>query len=312
MATESYISVNESHAFVFPVLDFNGQASGTIFAGTPLKLPSEGDWWCWGVVATRVATGAVGELASGSMWNLNIWDPGLSQYWWTGGSLDANQVLPITSVAGKAGNPGFFTEPKLIKAGSTLVPYVSQTSGGTPSGSSQAYVCLIVTLASSSTGGLPIMPSLDSFVNQNKGAHYKALVKAGFAASSLAVGATRQFTLPLNKESAYIISQLNTDLKATDTTFMDPTISDQGVLVNMFDTRTTWKWATPQGIPFSLFLGYYAARPFAAPSYFYMEAGQNLALEVTNNSTATLTTDMNVIMDGYLQEGILGTRVKQS
>ena len=26
-----YVSVNETHLFVFPVIDFNGQASGTVF-----------------------------------------------------------------------------------------------------------------------------------------------------------------------------------------------------------------------------------------------------------------------------------------
>ncbi len=313
----SYLSVNESHVFVFPVMDFGvggtfaaGTVSGAVNAGPQLKLPAQGNWWVWGLNATRVTTGSVGEMASGTNIGMNIYDSGLSQFWWTGGSLLANAMLPIQCVCGKAGEAGVFAEPKLVRGGSILTPYFAQYSGGTPAGSSQLYVTMLVTLASSAQGDLPVVPSLGGFVNQRKGESYKSLVQTPWSTNNLAAGSTVDYAIALNKETSMIINQIVTDFPMTDTSYKDPRVSDPNVLVNLYDTRTTWKWATPTGCPISLFFGSFAARPFAAPSYFYMEADQNLALEVTNNTGAALTSNMNVVLDGYLNENILGKRVR--
>ena len=306
----SFLSVNESHLFVFPIIDFNGSVSGATFAGAPLKLPGFGKWWVWGVLATRVETNAVGEMANNTNWFLNIYDAGQSQFWWTGGQLNANVVMPIQHIAGKAGKPGLFTEPKLIDGGSTLIPYLQQTSGATPTGASQAYVALLVTLADSAAGGTPVVPSLGGVINAQKGEHYKALIKANFATNNLAVGASQQFVLPLNKQTSFIISQLLTDLAPTDTAGDDPRVIDENILVNIFDTRTTWLWASPQDIPVSLMLGVFASRPFVAPTFFYMAADQNLAIRFTNNTNAALVVDINTTVDGYIQDTIVGSRVQ--
>lgn len=310
MEANQFINVNESHIFTFPVVEFNGQASGTVFAAQPLKLPGFGKWWIWGVNATRVATGVAGELASGSNISMNLYDSALSQYWWTGGSAAADACLPIQLVAGKAGNGGFFSEPKLINGGTILTPYMKQLSGATPTGSSLLYITIIATLADSAIGSIPVVPSLGGVINESKGEHYKALVPTAFSTNALAVGSSRQFTLPLNKQTSMIIQQLQCDVPETDTTYADPRVSDPNILVNVFDTRTTWKWVSPQGCPVSLLFGPSASRPFAAPSFFYMEADQNLALEITNNTAAELTADYSWVFDGFLNQNVIGQRVQ--
>lgn len=305
-----FMSVHESHWFVFPEIDFNGKASGLTFAGPVLQLPSFGDWWVHAVVATRIATGAVGEMASGVNMGVNIFDAGQGKNWWTGGNAIANPVFPIQLVMGKGGNPGVLSEAKLVKGGSTLVPYINQTSGATPTGASKLVIALFVTLAEKATGNLPILPSLGGSVSAKKGESYKALINAPFATTNLAIAASAQFNLPMNRESPFIISSLTADQALTDTPNMDPRVSEHGVFVNIFDTRTTWKWASPAGIPSVLAFGAFAGRPSVAPSFFYMAPDQNLALEVVNNSTGVLATDVNYVFDGYLQEDVLGERVR--
>jgi hypothetical protein len=310
MEANQFINVNESHIFTFPVVDFKGQASGTKFASEALKLPGFGKWWVWGVNATRVTTGDRDEMASGVDVDLAIYDSALSQYWWSGGSAAADAVLPIQLVAGKGGKGGFFSEPKLIQGGTILTPYLRQRSGSTPAGPSQMYITLICTLADNALGTMPIVPSLGGVINERKGEHYKALVQTAFSTNNLAVGSSRQFTLPLNKQTSMVIQQLNTDLAFTDTDGFDPRVCDTNVLVNVFDTRTTWKWVSPQGCPVSLLFGPNAARPFAAPSFFYMEADQNLAIELTNNTTAAISDDINWVFDGFLNQNVIGQRLQ--
>jgi hypothetical protein len=304
-----YLSVNESHLFAFPNIDFIGQASGARVAGPDLKLPSEGNWWIWGILATRLTTGAVGELASGTDLGLNIYDPALSQYWWTGGTANDSVLLPIQFVAGKAGRPAIFAEPKLVKGGSILKPYVDQKSGATPTGSSLLSIVLLATLADSSIGQMPMVPSLSKVTNEDKGMHYKARVPTDFATNNLAPGASRQFTLPLNKQTSFLLQQLQGDFPTNDSTLMDPRVSEPNILVNMMDTRSTWKWSTPQDVPASLFLSNYGALPFTAPSFFYMEADQNLAFMVTNNTPAALTTNYSFVADGFLNQNQIADRI---
>lgn len=310
MEANAFININETHLFTFPVIDFNAKASGTLFAAEPLKLPGFGKWWVFGVNATRVATGAAGEMASGSNISMNLYDSALSQYWWTGGSAAADASLPIQLVAGKAGNGGYFSEPKLINGGTILTPYVKQLSGSTPTGASQLYITLVAILADSSIGNVPVTPSLGGVINESKGEHYKALVPTAFSTNNLAVGSSRQFTLPLNKQTSMIIEQLCTDLAFTDTTYSDPRVSDPNILVNVFDTRTTWKWVSPTGCPVSLLFGPNAARPFPVPSFFYMEADQNLAIEITNNTPSALDADYSWVFDGFLNQHVIGQRVQ--
>lgn len=305
-----YISVNESHLFVFPVIDFNGKADGEIFASEVLKLPSFGNWWVWGMGATRVSVGGRDEMPSGSPIDLNIFDTALSQFWWTGGSLASDALLPLRLVAGKAGNGGFFSEPKFVTGGTTLAPRIRQRSGATPTDTSLLYVCLYATLADNSKGQMPVVPSLGGYINEKKGEHYKALITADFAARNLPAGSTRQYVIPMNKATSFVIQQLTCDKTYTDTSLMDPLAMDQNILVNVFDTRTTWKWVSPSAVPISLLFGTYAARPFPAPTYFYMDSNQNLSIEITNNTGADLNADTRFVFDGYLNENILGQRVR--
>lgn len=318
----SFLSVNESHIFVWPQIDFIGQASGAQFVGPELKLPSQGDWWIWGMMATLV-NGPGGSVSLPACpWGLNIWDPALGQFWWTGGALAAGSLLPINCVAGKAGEPAVFTEPKLVKGGSILVPYLAQYSALTPTKSSPAYIALVATLANSARGALPVVPSLGGVVNERKGLTYKSLITAPFSVQPLDSGGSAQFVIPLNKNSSMIISNITSDYGAdhasipfgaygpADQFLRDPRTIEQNILMNVFDTRTTWKWASPTGLPLSMMMGQYGARPFAAPSFFYMEADQNLVLQITNNSGATMNTDLNVVFDGFLNQNILGERIR--
>lgn len=305
------MSVHESHWFVFPAVDFANKVSGEVFAGLEYKLPEFGDWWVHAIVATRVLTNSSNELATGSNISMNIFDAGQGKNWWTGGNLDPTPVYPIQLIAGKGGNPGVFSEAKLVKGGSTLIPYCQQNSGGTPTGESLLYIAVFATLAQASTGNLPVLPSLGGAVSAKKGEHYKALVRTDFAANNLNPKSSKQFNLTLNRESAMIISALTTDAPLlADAQSLDPRYSEANVLINIFDTRTTWKFASPTPLPIALAFGPYAARPSVAPSFFYMAAEQNLAMEIVNNSVSVINTNYNFVLDGYLQEDVLGSRVR--
>lgn len=302
----NYISVNETHLFQFPVIDFNGKAAGVPFTSDILKLPSFGDWWIWGVLATRCDSGASGQLASGSNIGINIFEAGMSKYWWTGGTLQNNALLPIQLVAGKAGNPALFSEAKFVKGGSNLAPYVANTDSATPTGSSLLYVALIATLADSAAGSVPVMPSLGAALAERKGSHYKAIVQ--FPSSGVLAGKTFQQTIPLNKETAFIMCSLTSDLQVNSDTIGDPRDVEDHYLVNCFDTRTTWKFVSPQATPAALLFGDAGSRPFTAPSFFYMQEDQNFAVEFDNRSASTVVPSF--IFDGYLQENILAERVR--
>ena len=307
METTPFISVNETHVFQFPVINFKNQPSGVAFTSPVLKLPSFGDWWIWGVLATRVDLAAGGQLADGSNIGINIYDTALSQYWWTGGTLINNALIPIQLVAGKAGNPGLFNEAKLVKGGTNLAPFVNQTSGATPAGDSFLYVALIATLADSARGNVPVMPSLGAALAEKKGSHYKAVVSFD-PAPGVVPGVTAQRAIPLNKNTSFLMLNLTTSQPSNDASFMDPRFMEQHILVNCYDTRTSWKFVSPEATPISLMFGPRAARPFQAPSFFFMQEDQNLVVEINNLSVSPV--NPSFVFDGYLQENILAERVR--
>ncbi len=298
-----FMAVNEAHMFVFPNVDFNGMAKGANFSSPLLKLPSFGNWWIWGVQATRMLTSASGEMPTGTGISINIFDSGKGEFWWTGGALNSMNVFPLQNVAGKAANPGIFSEPLFVKGGSSLVPLVQQTSGSTPTGQSLLQIALIATLADSSQGNIPVVPSMAGALARTKGKHYKAIVD--FTANAVAVGATLSQQVVLNKNSPFIMQAMTSNLAVTDNTHMNPLTIDDQVLVNVFDTRTTWKFASPSDINFNLLFGPFAARPYVPPSFHYMEADQNLNVQVTPVAIASGgSVTPAFVIDGYLEEEV--------
>ncbi len=139
----------ERRDFIFPRFNFINQVSGVLRANTSenLKFTTHGDWQVCGINAQLLADPGAGGLASGTPIDINIFDPTISQFWWTGGSASENIGLDLASVAGVAGNMAFQTPSKYIPAGTQLVLYANYNAIAVPTADSFLTVVLSCFLA---------------------------------------------------------------------------------------------------------------------------------------------------------------------
>ncbi len=144
------------------------------------------------------------------------------------------------------------------------------------------------------------LATLQAQAAENQGDPYLAQITCPFATQNLAIGANKAFTIPLNLEQAFNVDGIGCDMIPLDPQRYNPIIQDQGVLVNFYDSRNLKKWILPDAMPITAVCGTVGARLFRAPTCFYVPAGQDLLVSVTNNSQAPLTVDMHFIFYGTI------------
>ncbi len=136
----------ECRELPFPRFNFINQTANVLRANTDqvLKFTTHGPWWVAGINAQLFSSnpGDPNGLISGTNIRINIFDPTLSQFWWTGGSTNENIGLDLDLVAGVAGNQAFMTPARYVAAGTQLVLYASHASAFTPTANSFLTVVL--------------------------------------------------------------------------------------------------------------------------------------------------------------------------
>lgn len=283
----------ETRLFIFPTFDFNGVASGTFNAGpgVPLTLPTDGEWVCWGVVATLLN----GGLASGTNIDYNIYDPVRSKYWYSGGASSDGVGMPVELTAGKCGNIHYFDIPQPLAPGARLVLYASQSSGSTPSSSSPFALALLCSLVPKGLKAKDL--SLESFgeaVKNRQGNMYKVKAPFNFSTTNLADQRSLSKQIPLNKDSALLVTGITA--RYTPNSDKDPRVSENNILVQLSDSRNISRWVQPDPAPLSMIAGNFGSRIWVPPTFFLVMPGMDLVMEVTNRTGAPLTTDLNFVL----------------
>lgn len=293
---------DETRLFMFPMFDFNGQPANQVVGagGTPLQLPTDGEWLCFGVVATRLSPSV---LPSGTNINFNIYDAGKSAYWFSGGSSNDGATVPLELASGKGGNIHYFDTPKLCSPGQRLVLYASH-EGAQPAGTSPLVVGLICSLVPKGASARNItLESFSEAVKNREGDMYKIRALFPFANNNLADQASRRVQVPLNKDEALLVTGITARYTLNDD--KDPRVLESGLFVQLSDARNLAPWVQPEAAPLALVAGNRGSRIWTPATFFLVTPGQDLVLEVTNKTGAVVNTDLVFLLHAArLKKGV--------
>src|SRR3990167_982672 len=246
MSKVPVIRYNESKTFIFPMFDFNDQATGARLtpSSRPLQLGSEGFWACYGISATMCNPQDVNlGFADGTDINIQILALNKQkyfgqQYFFTYANNFALNGAPIEHVAGKYGNPYWFNYPIILEPGSRLVLMASQFSGSTPSCRQPLYVALHCILTKEPTPNLT-MASYQHQVSDHGGKPYFLSTKfvfSGAAGNNLLRGQSRTIPSPMNVKSDFLLDSITVRSAQQTSTFintMDPRRWEPEVMFNI-------------------------------------------------------------------------------
>ena len=142
------------------------------------------------------------------------------------------------------------------------------------------------------------IPSMYDQVSTRKGDPYKILVQFPFNVTPLTAGTSRPVHVPLNKNTAVYIDAIGCDWNPNNDG--NPCTQENEILVNIYDSRNLTRWFLPDAVPLSLMAGNLGSRLYRVPTAFYIPAGQDLFVEVTNKTVASLGEEINFVLSGVL------------
>ncbi len=298
------IRVFESRSMVFPLYDFNGQASLPILRPgvAPLVMGTEGNWLIYGASATTCPAAGGGGLATGTNINIQVRDVDQGKDLFTYAQDWALIGAPIEHVCGKYGNPHWFNYPFFFKGGTRLMLYASQFSGNAVTDRSPLYVVLHGVLVKNEIAG-QTLGSWQKQVSDASGEAYAMTAKFLFngAANNLPVGQSRTITAPMARNVEFFVdsicgrSELLTDQYINT---VDPRQNEPEVLMAIRDSVTQSGWNTPDPMPVSLYCGIAGPRELAPPTHYRVTPNADAVITLINRTTAALDDDFELTLQG--------------
>lgn len=302
----------ESRVFGYPLIDFNGVPANTPTTPTqgnsPLQLTTEGDWLLYGHSAV-MCTPAAGGLPNNTLVNLQVvrQDTGaqLVRLGQQNSVPSANVPVgaPLEHVAGKAGDPAYFSYSLELPGGTRLVPQVVHKAAATPTGRSPLYLVAHALLRK------PDGPRIDIGSKEEQQSVYRgewtyftgALNYS--AAAPLAVNAGDSITIPINTTQYFFIDSLwcrAANAQLGPNSDLNPLTQEDELLVSLKDTTNTSPFTIPGYVPLWSVFGSRAARYFHPPTLFVVRPRGSLEINVKNGPTAAVEYGLEFTIGGVL------------
>lgn len=301
----------ESRVWGFPLQDLNGLPVGQpqimTASAAPLQLNTDGDWQVYGMSA-MIGTIAGGGIPTGTALDFAIEQQDTSERWFRQSNQTTISGMPLSSIAGKAGNTNYFGYSRQVKAGSRLIPYVQQNGLATPTGRTPLYVQLHAAIVT------PKQPAMEI------GSKYEQMKRFGgfytwytgrltfSAAAPLTPNQDIVLTIPIAGKKFFFVDTLVCEQTNPATGLgvqgpvnaLNPLVQEQELLVSIKDTTSLSPWTLPTFQPLWSVFGDTANRPYHPPSYFAVRPNGNIELTLRNGPTANFTQNLTFTFGGVL------------
>lgn len=304
----------ESRVFAYPLMDLKDVPANTPVTptpgGAPLQLTNEGDWLLYGHSAVT-CTAASGGLPDATLLNLQVvrQDTGaqLVRLAQQNPAPAANIPVgaPLEHVAGKAGNPGYFSYSLEVPGGTRLIPQVAHQAAATPTGRSPLYLVAHALLRK------PDGPRIDIGSKEEQQSVYRGewtffTGKLNYSNSSpLPVNSGDNLTIPINTTQYFFIDSLWCRSSNGSGSFypnneLNPLINEHELLVSIKDTSNQSPFTVPGFVPLWSVFGNMAARFFHPPTLFVVRPRGSLSIDIKNGPTAAYERPLEFTVGGVL------------
>ncbi len=293
------------------MFDFNGQASGAVLKPglTTLQLGTEGFWAIYGLSACTCDSDQ-GGLNDGTNINIQILDVLKNDYFFNYSQDYALNGAPLEHVAGKWGNVHWLDYPKIMAPGTRMMLYGSQFSGDPCNGRSPLYVAVHAVLTREPVPNMS-MGSGQSQITDASGEPFSFSTKFVFSGgtNSLAVGASRTQSSPLNGRTAFFIDSItlrgndDDNIESLDWIHsVDPRRHEYEIMLGVRDSVAQSSFNQPDMVPLPLMVGLSGSREFVPPTYFEVNPGAEIVTTISNPSSlvGSLDEDMELTFAGSI------------
>lgn len=302
----------ESRVFGYPLIDLANVPPNVPTQPTqgnaPLQLTTEGDWLLYGHSAV-VCTPAAGGLPNNTLLNLQVvrQDTGaqLVRLGQQNSVPSANVPVgaPLEHLAGKAGDPAYFSYSLELPGGTRLSPQVTHKAAATPTGRSPLYLVAHALLRKPDGPKIEIGSKEEQqSVYRGEWTYFTGALNYS-AGSPLAVNAGDSLTIPINTTQYFFIDSLW--CRAANATLgpnsaLNPLVQEDEILVSLKDTTNTSPFTIPGYVPLWSVFGDRAARFFHPPTLFVVRPRGSLEINVKNGPTAPVTYGLEFTIGGVL------------
>jgi hypothetical protein len=314
MAKREGIFYGEGRVYAFPPLDLNGVPANTLSqvgkGKSPLQFAMDGAWGIYGY-SGMYATPASGGVPSGTPVNFNIRDQNTSENYVRASNLNVDLGGPIEHIVGKAGNPAYYSWPKVVEPGARLYPWIgwidNTGSPATITGRSPWYVVAhSQLLRPGMAAAIPI--GSRAFQLESYGGVY-AWYTGTFPfnnitqAGNLAVNGNDTLSIPISGKRYFFVDSLwcRTQNEAMGpTSDINPLIAEHELLVSVKDTSALNSWCEPGFVPIWTMFGSRGGRPYCPPAPFVVRPLGNIEINIRNGPTAAFTGQVQFTFGGVL------------
>jgi hypothetical protein len=316
----------ESRVFAYPLLDFNGVPPLTPTTPTTgndqaaLQLTNEGgqegsSWRIFGHSAVMCTPGN-GGLPDGTPVNLQIQRQDTQQLWVGSSAINSQPTnnadlgAPLEHLAGKAGNPAFFSYAKSVPYGTRLIPKVAHQAAATPTGRSPLYLVAHAALSRGGPGAQKMQIGSRNFQQmQYRGEWIYYTARLPYSSSApLAVNTGATITMPIAVRQYFFVDTLWCRAVATidgspvylPLDQLNPQVTEDEILVSLRDTTQRSPFTVPGYVPLWSVFGPFGARYFHPPTCFVVRPNGNLEIDIQNGPTAAIQYSLEFTIGGVL------------